>query len=70
MSRKIPKFKAEDEEREFWATHDSMDFIDQTEEAEPIEFVRKPAKTGVLRLDIKSLDGLKKKDSRRNTDND
>ena len=24
----IPKFKTEDEEREFWATHDSTDFID------------------------------------------
>lgn len=24
----IPKFKSEDEEREFWATHDSADYID------------------------------------------
>ena len=24
----IPKFKDEDEEREFWATHDSTDYID------------------------------------------
>ena len=24
----IPKFKTEDEEREFWATHGSTDFID------------------------------------------
>ena len=27
MKKKIPKFKNEDEEREFWATHDSTDFI-------------------------------------------
>jgi len=26
--KKIPKFKSEDEEREFWATHDSVDYID------------------------------------------
>lgn len=25
----IPKFKNEDEEREFWATHDFTDFLDQ-----------------------------------------
>lgn len=28
MYKKIPKFKNEDEEREFWATHDSTDYID------------------------------------------
>ena len=26
--KKIPKFKSEDEEREFWATHESVDYID------------------------------------------
>ena len=26
--RPIPKFKNEDEERDFWATHDSTDYID------------------------------------------
>ncbi len=26
--KKIPKFKTEDEEREFWDTHSSMDYID------------------------------------------
>lgn len=25
----IPRFKNEDEEREFWATHDSTDYFDQ-----------------------------------------
>jgi tRNA(adenine34) deaminase len=28
MSKKIPKFKNEDEEREFWSKHDSTNFID------------------------------------------
>jgi predicted DNA binding CopG/RHH family protein len=26
--KKIPKFQSEDEEREFWATHDSVDYFD------------------------------------------
>lgn len=26
--KKIPEFKNEDEEREFWATHDSTDYVD------------------------------------------
>jgi len=28
MRKKIPEFKNEDEEREFWATHDSTEYID------------------------------------------
>ncbi len=27
MKKSIPKFKSEDAEREFWATHDSSDFV-------------------------------------------
>ncbi len=27
MSKQLPKFKKEDEKREFWATHDSTEFI-------------------------------------------
>jgi predicted DNA binding CopG/RHH family protein len=27
MSKKIPAFKNEEEEREFWATHDSTEYI-------------------------------------------
>ena len=27
MSKQIPKFKNEDEEREFWATHDSTEYM-------------------------------------------
>ena len=26
--KQIPKFKNEDEEREFWATHDTTDYVD------------------------------------------
>ena len=26
--KKLPKFKTEDQEREFWATHDSTEYVD------------------------------------------
>jgi predicted DNA binding CopG/RHH family protein len=29
--KQIPKFKSEEEEREFWASHDATDFIDFSE---------------------------------------
>ncbi len=32
----IPSFKNEDEEREFWATHDSTDYIDWSKAEEAI----------------------------------
>ncbi len=28
IKKEIPKFKNEEEEREFWATHDSTDYLD------------------------------------------
>jgi hypothetical protein len=28
MKKKVPKFKNEDEERAFWATHDSAEYVD------------------------------------------
>lgn len=38
MKKKIPEFKNEDEEREFWATHDSTEFVDW-KRAKKIEYV-------------------------------
>lgn len=32
--KKMPRFKNEDQEREFWATHDFTDYIDQFERVE------------------------------------
>ena len=32
--RRIPKFKSEDEEFEFWSTHSSVEFMDEGEEVE------------------------------------
>jgi len=28
IKKRIPRFKSEDEEREFWAEHDSTDYVD------------------------------------------
>ena len=31
MVKQIPDFSSEDEERDFWATHDSADYLDWSE---------------------------------------
>lgn len=47
----IPRFKSEDEEREFWATHDSTDYINWSKAEEVIFPNLKPStKTISLRL--------------------
>ncbi len=58
--KKIPKFENEDHEREFWATHDSADYIDW-KAAERISFSNlKPSlKTISLRLPEAMLETLK-----------
>lgn len=56
----IPKFESEDEEREFWATHDSTDYVDWSR-AKPATFPRlKPTtQTISLRLPAFLLENLK-----------
>lgn len=47
----IPKFKNEDEEREFWATHDSTNYIDWSKAEEIIFPNLKPSSQSIsLRL--------------------
>ena len=60
MSRQIPKFRNEDEEREFWATHDSADLIDWRR-AKKITFANlKPSVKKIsLRLPESMLNELK-----------
>jgi len=60
MVAPIPEFKNEDEEREFWATHDSADYVDW-ENAEKTIFPQlKPAtKTISLRMSESMLNELK-----------
>jgi len=56
----IPRFETEDEEREFWATHDSTDHVDWSR-AKPVIFSRlKPStRTISLRLPESLLENLK-----------
>jgi len=58
--KKIPDFKTEDEEREFWDNHDSTDYLDW-ENAERYKFVNlKPStETISLRLSRWLLDSIK-----------
>ena len=60
MSKKIPKFKNEDEEREFWATHDSTDYINW-DKAEKLTFsnLKPSVKKISLRLPETMIDELK-----------
>ncbi len=60
MSKPIPKFKDEDAERRFWATHDSSDYADWSK-AERAVFPRlKPTTRAIsLRLPASLLDELR-----------
>ena len=61
--KKIPEFKDEDEEREFWYTHDSTDYIDYSKTNRvTIQFdpsVEKPVKLISIRLPREMLNKLK-----------
>ncbi len=49
--KKIPHFKTEDDEREFWATHDSSDYVDWSKAEEVIFPNLKPSTESIsLRL--------------------
>lgn len=58
--KEIPKFKNEDEEREFWWTHDSTEYVDW-DKAEFVVFpnLKQTTRTISLRLTSSMLDGLK-----------
>jgi predicted DNA binding CopG/RHH family protein len=60
MADKIPQFKTEQEEAEFWDSHDSTDFLDETE-AVNVTFVdaRPSMKQISLRLEPSVIDQLK-----------
>jgi predicted DNA binding CopG/RHH family protein len=60
MSKRIPEFKSEDEEREFWATHDSSDYVDWSD-ATTMRFpnLKPSVKKISLRLPASMLEELK-----------
>ena len=50
MSKRIPDFENEDEEREFWATHDSTEYINW-KQAERVTFSNlKPSIKKILKI--------------------
>lgn len=59
-TKTIPNFKSEDEEREFWETHDSSDYLDWSK-AKSVRFpnLKKSTKTISLRLPADMLEALK-----------
>lgn len=57
--KKIPKFKSEKEEADFWATHDSTDYLSETKEIK-VRFSRPSKKLVSLRLDEKTIKRLKR----------
>lgn len=59
MKKKIPRFKSEKEEADFWATHDSTDYLAETE-AVKARFLRPKKRLVSLRLDDKTIERLKK----------
>jgi len=60
MKKKIPKFKNEDEERAFWAIHDSTEFVDWKKAKRTLLPNLKPSvKTISLRLPKAMLEELK-----------
>ncbi len=60
MNKKIPEFKNENEEQEFWATHDSTDYIDwKKAERVTLSNLKPSVKTISLRLPESMLEELK-----------
>ena len=60
MPKRIPKFKDEDEEREFWATHDSTEYLDWRKAEKAVFSNLKPSVKKIsLRLPESMLEELK-----------
>jgi predicted DNA binding CopG/RHH family protein len=60
IKKKIPQFSNEDEERDFWATHDSSEFIDWRQAKRlTLKNLKPSTKTISVRLPEALLDDLK-----------
>lgn len=59
--KKIPKFKSEAEEREFWQTHDSTDYVDWSTAKRGILFpnLKLTSRPITLRLPVGLIDRVK-----------
>ncbi len=58
--RKVPKFASEEEERKFWAKHDSSEYIDYSKSVRPSFVNLKPtSRTISIRLPESLLNSIK-----------
>jgi predicted DNA binding CopG/RHH family protein len=57
---KLPKFKQIEEERAFWDSHDTTDYLDDFEEAKDVVFLRPKKQVISLRLDPNIIRQLRK----------
>lgn len=59
--KKIPTFKNEDEEREFWATHDSTEYVDWSKAVRGMKFpnLKLSSKPITIRLPAGLIDRVK-----------
>jgi len=58
--RAVPRFASEDEERQFWATHDVVDYFDWSRAAQPALPNLRPTTTSIsIRLSVSMLEELK-----------
>jgi len=59
--KKIPKFNSEKEEREFWQTHDSTEYVDWSKAIRGVRFpnLKLTSKPITLRLPVSMIDRLK-----------
>ena len=58
--KKMPRFKTEQEERKFWETHDSSDYVDWTKaKSVSLSNLKPSTKTISLRLPEGLLDNIK-----------
>ena len=57
----IPKFNSEKEEREFWQTHDSTEYVDWSKAIRGVRFpnLKLTSKPITLRLPVSMIDRLK-----------
>jgi predicted DNA binding CopG/RHH family protein len=56
----VPEFRTEDEEREFWAAHDSTEFIDwQSASRRKFPNLKPTLRTISLRLPVSMIEDLK-----------
>ena len=58
--KKVQKFKTEDDERDFWSTHDATDYLDFSQADETVFPNLKPSTRSIsLRLPVALIDRLK-----------